>query len=145
VGTPRNIYISQDGNWSVAELDWRDEDGTVCPVKVCRWNGKLNDPKDLGHPHSHGQGVWFVLPDKLHLALMELKDDVDVADIIWNHRLIEAAGEEILERYDIDYDKYYQQVVAENETAICELIVQAVGPFLKAMTKQKRAKVRSAA
>lgn len=68
----RVIYTSPDKNWSLALLDWLDENGRFNNPQDwnrdclgCRWNGDINDPADQGHPRSHGHGTWFILPDPL--------------------------------------------------------------------------------
>ncbi len=58
--TLKILHTAPDGSFSVAEMVY---DGAL---RIgCRWNGNINDPEDKGHPRSHGQGTWFMLPDDL--------------------------------------------------------------------------------
>jgi hypothetical protein len=59
-GSLRVIYTSNCSGWSIAQLVW---DGA--PALAIRWNGDLNDPKDLGHPRSHQHPTWFILPETI--------------------------------------------------------------------------------
>ena len=56
-----------DRSWSLAEMEY---DGKL---RVgCRWNGITNDPNSLGHPRSHGQAAWFILPDEIGWPLADM-------------------------------------------------------------------------
>ena len=59
-GSIRVIYTDPQGWWSLAEMTYDGE-----PAVGCRWNGELDDADDKGHPRSHAQGTWFVLPEPL--------------------------------------------------------------------------------
>jgi hypothetical protein len=69
------IYVSPDTNWSLAEIDWLDDDGERTPDAVgCRWNGVLNDPASLGHPSGRGHPTWFIVPDPIKPILQAIID-----------------------------------------------------------------------
>jgi len=70
------IYIEPVAqHWSVAEIDWTDDDGHRDPHAIgCRWNGNINDADQKGHPTGHSHPVWFILPEpfaSLGRALIE--------------------------------------------------------------------------
>jgi hypothetical protein len=47
---------------------WKNRDGEWNPVLAMRWDGDEHNPK--GHPISSGHGVWFILPEETHDALI---------------------------------------------------------------------------
>ena len=63
-GSLRVLYISEDKGWSVATMLWRDghSDKVYEEATGFRWNGDINDPKDLGMPSAHGHGTWIICP-----------------------------------------------------------------------------------
>ena len=68
-------YIDPRGWWSVREMEWLDEDGVTWNHAIgCRWNGDLNNQKEIGHPNSFNNAVWFILPEpfsQMAAALIE--------------------------------------------------------------------------
>lgn len=65
-GSIRVTYTSPDGDWSLAEMIYDDH-----PAVACRWNGDIDDPDDRGHPRSHAQGTWFVIPPELGMPIAQ--------------------------------------------------------------------------
>ena len=64
--TPRNrvtsveiLYSSGQGGWSLARLEFDDEDRLGI-----RWNGSEQEP-GIGNPQSRGRPTWFVVPKEL--------------------------------------------------------------------------------
>jgi hypothetical protein len=70
-GSLKVIYTSNDTQWSLAEMRWRDRDGDYNDPESwfdavgLRWNGDINNPDDKGSPRSHNQGTWTILPTPL--------------------------------------------------------------------------------
>ena len=55
------IYTSPDGFFSIARGHWgEDREGTT--RLAIRWNGDINNPKEIGHPNVRGYPMWFQLP-----------------------------------------------------------------------------------
>ena len=59
-GTIDVIYIHPSNEWSLATMTY---DGH--PALGMRWNGDLNDPRDLGYPSARGNGAWFIVPPEV--------------------------------------------------------------------------------
>jgi hypothetical protein len=63
------LYNSGPGGWSVAEVNWEDED------KIgIRWNGA--DGPGIGNPQSRGNATWFILPDELREVILSKIDEL---------------------------------------------------------------------
>jgi hypothetical protein len=63
------LYDGGENNWSLAKMKW---DG--CSVLALRWNGGSKDPRfpGIGNPQSRGVPTWFVLPDEIGSATIEM-------------------------------------------------------------------------
>jgi hypothetical protein len=62
------IYTHPSTDWSVATMTY---DGHA--AVGMRWNGDINDRKDLGYPSARGtNGAWFVLPDEIAALVLAL-------------------------------------------------------------------------
>jgi hypothetical protein len=66
-GSLNVIYTAPDGEWSIAEMVFDDEDRVGC-----RWNGDIHDPEDKGNPRSHNHGTWFILPNEIGFPIAML-------------------------------------------------------------------------
>jgi hypothetical protein len=62
------IYTHPSTDWSVATMIY---DGRS--AVAMRWNGDVNDRRDLGYPSARGaNGAWFVLPDEVAALILAL-------------------------------------------------------------------------
>jgi hypothetical protein len=69
------IYTHPSTDWSVATMVY---DGQ--PAVGMRWNGDVNDRKDLGYPSARGaNGAWFILPDEIAALVLALVLAADAA------------------------------------------------------------------
>jgi hypothetical protein len=57
------------GGWSVARVNWEDEDRIGI-----RWNG--GDGPGVGNPQSRGNATWFIVPDELNDAIRAKIDEL---------------------------------------------------------------------
>ncbi len=57
------------GGWSVARVNWENEDRIGI-----RWNG--SDGPGVGNPQSRGNATWFILPDELQEVILSGIDDL---------------------------------------------------------------------
>jgi len=63
------LYNSGPGGWSVARVNWEEEDRIGI-----RWNGA--DGPGVGNPQSRGNATWFILPDELQEVILNRIDDL---------------------------------------------------------------------
>jgi hypothetical protein len=66
------VYNSKPGGpggWSVARVNWEDEDRIGI-----RWNG--GDGPGVGNPQSRGNATWFILPEELQEVILNRIDDL---------------------------------------------------------------------
>ncbi len=63
------LYNSGPGGWSVARVNWEDEERIGI-----RWNG--GDGPGIGNPQSRGNATWFILPDELRDVILNRIDDL---------------------------------------------------------------------
>lgn len=63
------IYDDGENSWALAKMKW---DGN--PVTSLRWNGGSKDPRfpGIGNPQSRGVPTWFVLPDEVSDAILNM-------------------------------------------------------------------------
>jgi hypothetical protein len=65
----RVLYTSPNGQFSLAEISWRENgwNGTEETVVGACWNynSDPNDPNDVGFPRSHAHGTWFIIHECL--------------------------------------------------------------------------------
>jgi hypothetical protein len=67
-GSVRNlrvIFNAGEGEWAVAEIDWKGK----ARVGI-RWNGREGE-QGVGNPQSRGHPTWFIVPDLLEDAVRE--------------------------------------------------------------------------
>jgi|ERR1035438_439800 hypothetical protein len=57
------------GGWSVARVNWEDEERLGI-----RWNGGAGP--GVGNPQSRGNATWFILPPDLNDAILNSIDDL---------------------------------------------------------------------
>ncbi len=77
---PANVSSPQE-HWSLVALLYDDGPGEIAiarglwsesPVIAIRWNGSDDPGKSLGNPQSSGHATWFILPDSLHIATLQM-------------------------------------------------------------------------
>lgn len=63
------------GGWSVARVNWEDENRIGI-----RWNG--GEGPGVGNPQSRGNATWFILPDELQEVILNRIDDLAMSETI---------------------------------------------------------------
>lgn len=66
------VYDAGPGQWSVARVNWEDEDRIGI-----RWNG--GDGPGVGNPQSRGKATWFIVPEPLEGAVMGRVDELTLS------------------------------------------------------------------
>ncbi|MEI8294986.1 MAG: hypothetical protein WCG04_00480 [Alphaproteobacteria bacterium] len=70
-GKIKNLHVLHDGgehSWSLARMTWDNAE-----VLAMRWNGGMvNGKKTSGNPVSRGYPTWFVVPDEVGQALLQM-------------------------------------------------------------------------
>ena len=64
VSNVRVVYDGGANRCAVAQLDWEGKPGVGI-----RWNGS-SDEQPLGNPQSHGNPVWFLVPEEFQDAVL---------------------------------------------------------------------------
>ena len=63
------------GGWSVARVNWEDENRIGI-----RWNG--GEGRGVGNPQSRGNATWFILPDELQEVIFHRIDELVMSGTI---------------------------------------------------------------
>ena len=63
------LYNSGAGGWSVARVNWEDEERIGI-----RWNG--GEGPGVGNPQSRGNATWFILPAELSEVILNRVDEL---------------------------------------------------------------------
>jgi len=63
------------GGWSVARVNWEDENRIGI-----RWNG--GEGPGVGNPQSRGNATWFILPNELQEVILNRIDDLALSETI---------------------------------------------------------------
>jgi|GraSoiStandDraft_39_1057311.scaffolds.fasta_scaffold27730_4 hypothetical protein len=66
------IYNEGSGKWSVARVNWEDEDRIGI-----RWNG--GDGPGVGNPQSRGRATWFIVPEPLQQVVLEKVEELSIS------------------------------------------------------------------
>ncbi len=66
------IYDGGSGEWSVARVNWEDEDRIGI-----RWNG--GDGPGVGNPQSRGKATWFIVPEPLQHVVLEKVEELSIS------------------------------------------------------------------
>ena len=61
--TNKVLYDGGEGQFSVAEGQWEDDDGRRGAALGIRWNGKTG--KEVGNPQAYGNPTWFIVPKEI--------------------------------------------------------------------------------
>jgi hypothetical protein len=99
-------------SWSVAEFDWWG-DGRVLGI---RWNGEVNE-SSKGHPQVRGNATWFVLPDELRPAVLDVVKELKSKQreqLLSGYR--EMAKDQEREHAAEEWSEGLVQDVADNQT-----------------------------
>ena len=67
------LFTSEDDTFSIAYGIWHGEKN----VLAMRWNGKPQDPKDVGYPKTFGNPMWFIVHDDLLQPIVHALANVD--------------------------------------------------------------------
>jgi hypothetical protein len=91
------LYNTGQAGWSVARVNWEDEDRVGI-----RWNG-ADDTPGVGNPQSRGNATWFIVPRELENAVLAAVEELGEAELLRGYR--EMAGDEAREREAMEWSE----------------------------------------